>query len=97
MQGLDVLKVHERPFQKLQNVGRSVTKVLKLYEQYFLYFLKVENKATTYVCSGRPVTYDAHCKKHENKARIQVKTNSDYILCSFKHLKVFASFENFEN
>ena len=40
---LVVLKDHNRPFKKLQNAGRSSKKVLKLYEQYFLYFFKIEN------------------------------------------------------
>ena len=61
MQGLDVLKVHERPFKKLQNVWRLTKKVSMLYEQYFLYFLRIENKATSYVLSNRPSTFDADC------------------------------------
>ena len=40
---LDVLKDHTRPFKKLQNVGRSSKKVSMFYEQYFLYFFKIEN------------------------------------------------------
>ena len=61
VQGLDVLKVHERPFKKLQNVWRSTQKVSMLYEQYFLYFLRIENKATSYVCNGRLLTFEAYC------------------------------------
>ena len=62
VQGLDVIKVHERPFKKLQNVWRSTQKVSMLYEQYFLYFLRIENKATSYVCNGRLLTFEAHCR-----------------------------------
>ena len=61
VQGLDVLKVHERPFKKLQSVWRSTKKVSMLYEQYFLYFFKFENKAITYVLSDRASTFDDHC------------------------------------
>ena len=52
-------KDHQR---KLQNDMRSSKKVLKLYEQYFLYFFKIENKATSYHSSGRPLTFAAHCR-----------------------------------
>ena len=44
---LDVIKEHNRPLKKLQNVGRSSKKVSMLYEQYFLYFFKIENKLTS--------------------------------------------------
>ena len=62
VQGLDVLKVHERPFKKLQSVWRSTKKVSILYEQYFIYFLRIKNKATSYVCNDRLLTFEAHCK-----------------------------------
>ena len=35
-----------------------------LYEQNFLYFFKIENKATSYVLSDRDNTFDAHCTYH---------------------------------
>ena len=44
---LNVLKEHNIPFQKLQNVGRSSKKVSTFYELYFLYFFTIENKLTT--------------------------------------------------
>ena len=62
VQGLDVLKEHSRAFQKLQNVVRLSKKVLKLYEQYFLYFFKIENQPTTQHSSNRPSTFGADCK-----------------------------------
>ena len=33
-----------------------------LYKQYFLYFLRIENKATSYVLSNRALTFDYHCR-----------------------------------
>ena len=44
---LDGHKDHNRPFKKLQNVGRSSKKVSTFYELYFLYFFTIENKLTT--------------------------------------------------
>ena len=38
---LDVLVKYN--FWKLPNFGRSAIKILKLYEQYFLCFFKIEN------------------------------------------------------
>ena len=61
MQGLDVIKEHTRAFKKLQNVGRSTKKISILYEQYFLYFFKLENSATSYHSGDRPLTFAAHC------------------------------------
>ena len=44
---LDVVKEHSRPLKKFQNVRRSSKKVSMFYEQYFLYFFKIENKLIT--------------------------------------------------
>ena len=48
-----------------------------LYEQYFLYFFKFENKAITYVLSDRASTFDYHCMKIFSKSEIKILVRLD--------------------
>ena len=72
MQGLDVLKEHNRPPTKIQNVGRSAMKISKLCISSISYIflrLKISLLNTIEVAGRWSLTYDDDCIPYslENK------------------------------